>query len=405
MKRMCSSDIREGDGSATKANATPDELLRGQGIDLHKSFMWRHTFTHYPGGLERVVQLMIEFGVDLNMRDECGKTPLHAASEDGLPSIAKMLLERGADVTIVDGNPDEIYSRKLQRTALHYACRKGHESIAKMLIESGADWNALDVDDDSPFISACRKDQASVVKMLIASGADVNNNIRESLQTPLHAACGNWNESVAKVLIESGADIYAMDRHGEIPLLLCCERFSGCLTQSLIDNGADIHFKDQNGGGLLHSVGTMGCSSTAELLIEKGVPIDLQNEDGYTPLHAAIQNLHDDIVKLLIECGADVKIQAKVDGRTPLHVACGDDDCHENINSDHDDRLQNIIRELIFAGADTQVRDRYGFLPYDLLVHTDEDEFFATMGVMDAFKRYEEEARILAQYPKQPVLK
>jgi ankyrin repeat protein len=170
--------------------------------------------------------------------------------------------------------------------------------------------------------------------------------------------------------------------------------------KSLLDNGADFHFKDRKGGGLLHSVCTLGDPSAAELLIEKGFPIDLQNNKGYTPLHVAIQNGQVSIVKLLIECGADVKIQDKVDGRTPLHAACGDERTLENTD---DDELGQIIRELILAGADTQMTDIFGLVPYDLLVQGNENDDFSLL--MEAFKRSEEEARIVAQYPEQPVLK
>ena len=52
------------------------------------------------------------------------------ASCEGHLSIAKMLVDRGADMEVKDINGN---------TALMYASLKGHLDIAKMLVDHGAD--------------------------------------------------------------------------------------------------------------------------------------------------------------------------------------------------------------------------------------------------------------------------
>lgn len=58
------------------------------------------------------VQLLIEHGMDIMVKDENLSTPLHLASSSGIHEIVRLLIERGADVTDTD---------KSGRTPLHLA--------------------------------------------------------------------------------------------------------------------------------------------------------------------------------------------------------------------------------------------------------------------------------------------
>ena len=53
---------------------------------------------------------------DCDIKDESGLGLIHWASDRGSSSIVQLLLERGADVKLRDGD---------QQTALHYACSCG----------------------------------------------------------------------------------------------------------------------------------------------------------------------------------------------------------------------------------------------------------------------------------------
>lgn len=71
----------------------------------------------------------LERGDDLNVQDEHGRTPLHAATEEGWAKYAAILIERGADIHQADKDGD---------TALDYAVFHGHQEIASLLRAHGA---------------------------------------------------------------------------------------------------------------------------------------------------------------------------------------------------------------------------------------------------------------------------
>ncbi|ELR16452.1 Ankyrin repeat and Fbox domain containing protein [Acanthamoeba castellanii str. Neff] len=85
---------------------------------------------------EVLVRLFLEFGVDINQREEGGRTPLHAAMDHGpaSPRFTRLLLDLGADATAVDDRG---------QTVFHYLFNQPVKSatveVCQCLIDAGAD--------------------------------------------------------------------------------------------------------------------------------------------------------------------------------------------------------------------------------------------------------------------------
>jgi len=96
---------------------------------------------HYAAfcGLHDIAKILaIERPQGVNSRRFDGaSTPLHLASLNGDLDLARMLVERGADVSA---------QNKYGWTALHFASECGHVDLARMLVERGADVSAQDED-------------------------------------------------------------------------------------------------------------------------------------------------------------------------------------------------------------------------------------------------------------------
>ncbi len=102
--------------------------------------------------------------------------PTRQEYKDAL-EIAKLLIERGADVNVVGENG---------WTALHGAAYNGADGIARLLLDNGAELDALDVFQQTPW---------SIAEGLIGAGID-NFEVKAFGPHP----------STAKLLLESGAD-------------------------------------------------------------------------------------------------------------------------------------------------------------------------------------------------------
>jgi ankyrin repeat protein len=68
--------------------------------------------------------------VNVNARDEIGKTPLHVAAAVGNKGAVELLLAKGADANAKD---------QLGKTPLHWAAAGGQKEVAELLIAKGAD--------------------------------------------------------------------------------------------------------------------------------------------------------------------------------------------------------------------------------------------------------------------------
>jgi ankyrin repeat protein len=74
------------------------------------------------------VEIFLEGGVDINVRNADEETPLDLASGYGNFEVARFLIEHGADVNCCD---------KRGWTPLHIAARNGHLDIVQLLLDHG----------------------------------------------------------------------------------------------------------------------------------------------------------------------------------------------------------------------------------------------------------------------------
>jgi ankyrin repeat protein len=113
------------------------------------------------GYFEMVLDL-IQKGVDVNARDEYGRTPLMLTSEIGHTEIAEFLIQKGADINARDADG---------WTSLMHASRNGNMQIAKLFIQHNADVNAKEIDGRTPLMIALEFEQFSTAELLKKHGA------------------------------------------------------------------------------------------------------------------------------------------------------------------------------------------------------------------------------------------
>lgn len=102
-------------------------LLNNADITIDKEPILYTALIHYE---YRIVKLLLDAGVDIDVRDGWGDTPLTKACKEGYTDAVKLLIEYGADVN---------YTDKKGKKPLYYAINSSKKNeIIKLLVDEGA---------------------------------------------------------------------------------------------------------------------------------------------------------------------------------------------------------------------------------------------------------------------------
>ncbi|TET37960.1 MAG: hypothetical protein E3J72_04525 [Planctomycetota bacterium] len=344
----------------------PLEYLPFFGVDEPAPEILYATKRHFA----RTVELLVEWGVDLNINSKCSGsdyTALHAAAERGYAEIVEVLCDGGADMNVMDGS---WHWEKKGRTPLQVAIARKKTEVVKVLIEKGADLNMVAEGEWRPLDYAINHDADNIAIMLIEEDVELNYRSGRDGWTPLTLAAGKYKFSIVKALVEGGAHVNYGNHKGKKVIHLAAKRSSMGpeMCEYLVSKGADVNCTDYEGRTPLHDLAadTGGLNHdlerrTAKFLIDNGADVNAKIKDGTTPLHeaAGISNIWK--VKPLVENGADVNARTK-NGITPIHLAV-----NSKYNYHPDSRL-NITKLLIEKGADINLSDGNGKTALDIAI-------------------------------------
>ncbi len=140
--------------------------------------------------------------------------PIHKAAQTGDLDKVREFIADGIDVNV---------KNSIGTTPLYLAVTGGHKEMVELLVVKGADVNARNNWGWTPLHSAAARGHRGIVELLLAGGANVNAK-RVAGWTPLHQAAAGGHVDVARLLIEHGADVNAAKRDGSTPLDLAVRR-------------------------------------------------------------------------------------------------------------------------------------------------------------------------------------
>ena len=324
----------------------------------------------YFGGF-KVAQLLLNRGVNINVRDAQCRTPLHEALtnlsntvEDYFVDAVRFLLDHGADVEAEDNN---------HSTPLHVISEYGNVGAARLLLEHGARVDALDKDHSTPLHVASPRGNVEIARLLLEHGADVHA-LDGNRSTPLHVASESGSVEVARLLLEHGADIHVRNKNIQTPQHLLLAMGGDGLPDDeigtirfFLERGADVDAANNNHSTLLHRASYDGKVKVVQLLLERGAKINVRNKQGHTPLHRVLVGLSDgapahyfETIQLLLERGADVDALDDTQS-TPLHVA-----------SEYGSA--KATRLLLEHGANVHLQNNEGHAPFQVASAKDHEE-------------------------------
>jgi ankyrin repeat protein len=221
--------------------------------------------------LLKLVELLVNYGADVNSIDETGQSPIFTCTDSRYFEITKFLLRNGAKVDITDNDKetplfvcirdlqivkmichadaDITHTNSFGKTPLHKSVEVG--VVTQFLISKGANIEALDNALLTPIYDAVRCGNLESTKILCNSGANlsVRNYIDNTL---LHTALYRQDSQlITEFLIKQHLDINAVNQDGTTPFMLATENRSLNSAMLLWQGGADIYMENNDGSTAL----------------------------------------------------------------------------------------------------------------------------------------------------------
>lgn len=144
-------------------------------------------------GKPEVVRTILAHRPRVNARNGLGESALMLAAIRGRMELVQLLLENGSAVEHPGWTP------------LIYAAAGNQTDIARLLIDRGANVNTAAANGTTPLMMAAREGHLPLVLLLMEKGADINAR-SPSGWTALGAALSRDRKDIAEVLTRAGAE-------------------------------------------------------------------------------------------------------------------------------------------------------------------------------------------------------
>lgn len=308
------------------------------------------------------VEALLSEGLNTDMRDECGNTPLHIAAKGGHTQVAVVLLNFNANTCLVN------YT---EMTPLFCAAQYGHTTVAKRLVEATENRfyliNEPDENGITPLVAAATHGETSMVEYLLSCEELQVDATDNSGRTALHAAVLQCEQGIISMLLMAGANPRTCDHLLSTPLMSAAVRGSESVIESLLSHGADVNVISHEGGTALQMAVRMNFVRVAQILIEAGANLNVHDNIGNTPVMWATQFGRDVLADVLIKAGCDVTCRDRR-GRTLLHHAAFFG-------------WTDIVKHLLTEGLDSSAKNGAGFTPIVLAVRN--NHFHVVKALLD----------------------
>ncbi len=289
---------------------------------------------------ELTLRRLLERGTSVDACSVCFLPPLAVATVCNEKRMAAVLLEYGATIDKIDGQPHSF-------VPLLAALARAHDRLAQMMLERGC--MRRSINDESYLATAVKSCSDITVKMLLERGAQPNVSMSDGVAMPLHLAACRRSVEIMKVLIQHGADVNLTVRPGlsllnmvvvigfddGLRVLLAADadlakktmpfrppmwdsarhmtalnvaivvRAEQCAL-TLLEHGADPNSVDNTGGYPLQYALRRNLKNIIEALLEHGASLSRLPGAFHTPLEASLRTGDPALVELLLQKGAVV---------------------------------------------------------------------------------------------------
>jgi len=155
-------------------------------------------------GCEKIISTLIEYGANANVKDIHGVKAATYAVRSGKLEYLRILID------FIDVN-EYLQSGE---TLLHIAAEMESVEIVRLLLSRNADKSKININGDTPILTAAYKGCIDCIQLFLERGDDINSRNSNTL---LHAAARQGHLECCKFLLERGADKFLKNTAGLTP--------------------------------------------------------------------------------------------------------------------------------------------------------------------------------------------
>ncbi len=274
-------------------------------------------------GRTRMVEVMVEVGVDVHQADKRGKTALNYATSDGRIEIARTLVRNGATASckwmmrnaVKNGNAELVLllARAASRSrtsdvilndALMTATVCGSEELVRILLKNGANVNAVCGKGQTALNHALSRDYLSVAQALVQHGAEPM-----TCEPLMKSAIVAGDIQKIRLLLDCGANPDAIDDTGRPLTILTAvqsDQLEAC--RELGASGANVNYAPPGGLTPLMEAARVGDVEMVKTLLKLDADLNVQMAHGNTAVMWAAHYGYTEVIQLLIDAKANLEI-------------------------------------------------------------------------------------------------
>lgn len=208
---------------------------------------------------------------------------------------------------LLHNDPDLLNHRdQRNKTALHFACQNGHFEVVKLLVEKGANVNIMDYDFRTPLLWAAANGYSQILEILVKNGADRYKTDANG-KSAVHLAVEAGNLSLVEWMLVNGYELNLKAFNDNSLLHSAAMTGQNDMTRKLLEKGLFVDISNLYGKTPLHYAASYGKKETVELLLKCGAKINVRAINGKTAYHLAVEGKQFKTAELLKNLGADTK--------------------------------------------------------------------------------------------------
>ncbi len=209
------------------------------------------------------IKWLLEQGANPNRVTQWGRTALHhAVLRDNSINIIEVLLEHGADPTLVAERPDTRETSGPAMSGVAMAARRGRGDLLELMERRGIAIELLGVEQ---LIAACARNDAAKVRTILAEKPELVRELVAQGGKLLAEFAGVGNTDGVRQLLDLGVSVSALTEDG------------------------DPYFDVAKNSSALHSAAWRAWPATVTFLIDRGAPVNALDDKGRTPLMLAVR--------------------------------------------------------------------------------------------------------------------